>query len=91
MPAFDQTFEDTIYYSNSNNSNLSDSNPIENNTPTVVTILHFNDCYNVEPRPQEPSGGAARLVTAFKSFSHCNPLVLFSGDIMAPSISQYYI
>ena len=89
MPAFDQTFENTIYYSNSNNSIISDSNPIENISPVIVSILHFNDCYNVESRSQEPSGGAPRMVTAFKSFSHCNPLILFSGDIMAPSISQY--
>ena len=48
----------------------------------VLTILHFNDVYNVE-------GGAARMCTAFKSFSHLNPLVLFSGDLIAPSMSKY--
>ena len=88
MPAFDQTFEDTIYYNNSNNSIRSDSNPLETSCSSVVTILHFNDCYNVESRAQEPSGGAPRMVTAFNAFKDCNPIVLFGGDIISPSISE---
>lgn len=51
-------------------------------------ILHFNDCYNVESSEQEPIGGAARFVTALRTFSHLEPVVLFSGDIIAPSISM---
>ena len=56
-----------------------------------MTILHFNDCYNVEPREAEPAGGAARFCTALKSFSHLDPLILFSGDVIAPSISKVLI
>ncbi|XP_067120161.1 snake venom 5'-nucleotidase-like isoform X1 [Centruroides vittatus] len=56
----------------------------------VVTILHFNDCYNVETQQQEPVGGAARFCAAIKSFAHLNPLVLFSGDIIAPSIMSTF-
>ncbi|XP_076354101.1 mannosylglucosyl-3-phosphoglycerate phosphatase-like isoform X2 [Tachypleus tridentatus] len=56
----------------------------------VVTILHFNDCYNVEPQPQEPVGGAARFCTALKSFSDLEPMILFSGDIFAPSIMSTF-
>lgn len=56
--------------------------------PRQVHILHFNDCYNVESRSQEPVGGAARFVTALDTFQHLRPLVLFSGDIIAPSISK---
>lgn len=82
MPAFDPTFEDTVYFEDSITRSL------ETSVSSVVSILHFNDCYNVEPRSQEPSGGAARLVTAFNKYSDSNTLVLFSGDIMAPSISQ---
>ncbi|KAK7868782.1 hypothetical protein R5R35_003628 [Gryllus longicercus] len=52
----------------------------------VITILHFNDVYNVESRATEPVGGAARFCTAFKSFSHLNPLILFSGDVFSPSM-----
>jgi 5'-nucleotidase len=55
-----------------------------------VTILHYNDVYNIEPRVMEPVGGAARFCAAVKSFSHLNPLVLFSGDIFSPSMCEYY-
>lgn len=52
----------------------------------MVTILHFNDIYNVEPRDLEPVGGAARFCTALKSFDHLNPLIIFSGDVISPSV-----
>ncbi|XP_025830788.1 uncharacterized protein LOC108743363 isoform X2 [Agrilus planipennis] len=52
-----------------------------------LVILHFNDVYNVESRPNiEPVGGAARFYTAFNSFQNLNPLKLFSGDCFSPSI-----
>lgn len=51
-----------------------------------ITILHYNDVYNIEPRNTEPVGGAARFSTAIKSFAHLNPLILFSGDIFSPSM-----
>ena len=54
----------------------------------MLTILHFNDVYNIESGTEEPVGGAARFCTALKSLSHLNPLVLFSGDIFAPSFSN---
>ena len=54
----------------------------------MLTILHFNDVYNIESSTQEPVGGAARFCTALKSLSHLQPLVLFSGDIFAPSFSK---
>lgn len=56
----------------------------------MITILHFNDCYNVEAQPREPVGGAARFSYAIKSFSDENPLILFSGDIFAPSIMSTF-
>ena len=37
----------------------------------------------------EPVGGAARFLTAVKELQELNPLILFSGDIFAPSISKY--
>lgn len=50
------------------------------------SIIHFNDVYNVEPtRKTEPIGGAARFITAVKSFHHLNPIILFSGDALSPS------
>lgn len=55
-----------------------------------LVILHFNDVYNVDPRPfPEPVGGAARFCTAIKSFQHLHPLVLFSGDAFSPSMREY--
>ena len=56
----------------------------------TITLLHFNDVYNVDSRLVEPVGGAARFLTAVKTVSRdCQPLILFSGDIFAPSISEY--
>jgi 5'-nucleotidase len=55
-----------------------------------VTILHYNDVYNIESRVMEPVGGAARFCAAIKSYSHLNPLVLFSGDAFSPSMCEYY-
>ena len=54
-----------------------------------LTILHFNDVYNVESRDKpEPIGGAARMKTAFKGFSKRNPLVIFCGDALSPSMCK---
>lgn len=54
-----------------------------------LTIIHFNDIYNIEPNSaREPIGGAARFLTAVKSFQHLNPLVLFSGDAFSPSMRK---
>jgi len=55
-----------------------------------LTILHYNDVYNIESMAEtEPVGGAARFATAIKSFAHLNPLVLFSGDAFSPSMCKY--
>lgn len=58
------------------------------NEEKVLTILHFNDVYNIESVDKEPVGGASRFCTALKSFANLHPLVLFSGDIFAPSFSN---
>ena len=55
----------------------------------IMTQVHFNDVYNVESRGVEPVGGAARFLTAVRSATcDTEPLILFSGDIFAPSISK---
>jgi len=60
-----------------------------NITPSaLLTVIHFNDVYNIESRSQEPVGGAARFMTAISQLSSSNPLVLFSGDAFNPSISM---
>jgi len=56
----------------------------------TISILHFNDVYNVESREVEPVGGAARFATALKSHAEKDPLILFSGDIFAPSIMSTF-
>lgn len=54
-----------------------------------LNIIHFNDIYNVEANSaREPIGGAARFLTATKSFDNLNPLILFSGDAFSPSIRK---
>ncbi|KAK3727236.1 hypothetical protein QZH41_019303 [Actinostola sp. cb2023] len=52
----------------------------------VLTILHFNDVYNIEPREKEPIGGAARFAHKLASYRHLNPLTVFSGDVLNPSM-----
>uniref|UniRef100_A0A0G4FXX2 5'-Nucleotidase C-terminal domain-containing protein n=1 Tax=Chromera velia CCMP2878 TaxID=1169474 RepID=A0A0G4FXX2_9ALVE len=50
-----------------------------------ITIIHFNDVYNVDP-PKNGWGGAPRFVGALRSFAKRNPLILFSGDAFNPSM-----
>ena len=54
----------------------------------VITLVHFNDVYNVEEQEREPVGGAARFKTRVDSLQHLSPLVMFSGDALNPSNSQ---
>lgn len=63
--------------------------------PTRLTILHFNDVYNVEPRAKDPVGGLARFVTRIRELKEESTargeeeaVVLFSGDAFAPSITS---
>ncbi|XP_018022748.1 mannosylglucosyl-3-phosphoglycerate phosphatase isoform X2 [Hyalella azteca] len=55
-----------------------------------ISLLHFNDVYNVEEQASEPLAGAARFKTALHSFREQDPLILFSGDIFAPSIMSSF-
>ncbi|CAI8034918.1 Probable 5'-nucleotidase, partial [Geodia barretti] len=51
-----------------------------------LTIVHFNDVYEVQEREKEPVGGAARFKTAVDNVARKqNPLVVFSGDCLNPS------
>lgn len=63
--------------------------------PEVITILHFNDVYNVEPRKKEPVGGIARFVTRVRELKEeamargePTAMVLFSGDAFNPSLTS---
>lgn len=54
-----------------------------------LSIVHFNDVYEVQERGKEPVGGAARFKTRVESIRKLNPLVVFSGDCLNPSPSKY--
>eukprot|EP00927_Polykrikos_kofoidii_P027180 TRINITY_DN24012_c0_g1_i1.p1 TRINITY_DN24012_c0_g1~~TRINITY_DN24012_c0_g1_i1.p1 ORF type:complete len:1405 (-),score=295.46 TRINITY_DN24012_c0_g1_i1:80-4009(-) len=63
--------------------------------PEVLTILHFNDVYNVEPRKKEPVGGISRFVTRVaqlkaEALARGEPeaMCVFSGDAFNPSITS---
>lgn len=56
-----------------------------------LTIIHFNDVYNIEPQTDEPAGGAARFSAYVKSIHDLNPLVLFSGDALNPSLMSIFL
>lgn len=51
----------------------------------TLTIIHFNDVYNIMERGEEPVGGVARFYSALRAYDHLNPLILFSGDAFSPS------
>ena len=51
----------------------------------TISILHFNDVYNVESREIEPVGGAARLVPFFTVFHR------FTGNIKGVEILDFLV
>ncbi|XP_005099801.1 mannosylglucosyl-3-phosphoglycerate phosphatase [Aplysia californica] len=57
----------------------------------ALTILHFNDVYNIEGQKDEPQGGAARMKTYIDSQKKLDPLVLFSGDALNPSLMSIFL
>ncbi|XP_037941290.1 snake venom 5'-nucleotidase-like [Teleopsis dalmanni] len=63
----------------------------DQNNMRPLTILHFNDVYNIDSiTAVEPIGGAARFSTAIRSFADQDPLILFSGDIFSPSVLSIF-
>eukprot|EP01066_Platyproteum_vivax_P009518 Platyproteum_vivax@DN4196_c0_g1_i3.p1 len=50
-----------------------------------ITVLHFNDVYNIDEQ-SDGMGGVSRFVRALRSFWSANPLILFSGDCFNPSM-----
>ena len=52
----------------------------------TLTILHFNDVYNIEAGSRNPVGGGARFVGLLKRLqAETKSMVLFSGDAFNPS------
>ncbi|CAG5129813.1 unnamed protein product [Candidula unifasciata] len=56
----------------------------------ALTILHFNDVYNIDEQRDEPRGGAARMKSYIQSQQQFQPLVLFSGDALNPSLMSIF-
>ena len=56
-----------------------------------LTIVHFNDVYNIEEREKEPCGGAPRFKTQVDGLRELDPLVFFSGDALNPSNSKWHL
>lgn len=56
---------------------------MESQKSDSLTIIHFNDVYDIEP--ENNKGGVARFYTALQKYSDSKPLILFSGDVFSPS------
>lgn len=62
-------------------------------TAQKIDIVHFNDVYHLETfkYPNSPGvvGGASRFLTKLREIQlQRNPLILFSGDFMSPSLQS---
>ena len=62
-----------------------------------LEILHFNDVYDIEAKMTggsiatvKEAGGAARFKTAFDCYDSAEKLVVFSGDLVSPSLMSCY-
>ena len=51
-----------------------------------LNIIHFNDVYEIEPVSGGALGGAAQGSNHHREHANDNPLILFSGDALSPSI-----
>ena len=56
-------------------------------SPAVVTILHFNDVYEIEPIEAGHFGGLSRVATVLKQLkrTHAPVLSVLAGDYLSPS------
>jgi 5'-nucleotidase len=65
-------------------------------TPTgTLTVIHFNDVYELEPQSKDPIGGISRFVHAIERVrqhaAKSGPVVtLFSGDALSPSLMSTF-
>nr|CAB3242670.1 apyrase-like [Phallusia mammillata] len=66
--------------------------PLPRGVHNRLSILHFNDVYEISERTREPVGGAARFATAMTQQVNritqetgVRPLILFGGDCLNPS------
>eukprot|EP01062_Namystynia_karyoxenos_P080788 TRINITY_DN875_c0_g1_i1.p1 TRINITY_DN875_c0_g1~~TRINITY_DN875_c0_g1_i1.p1 ORF type:complete len:1923 (+),score=397.48 TRINITY_DN875_c0_g1_i1:69-5837(+) len=62
--------------------------PLRAKSARRLSIVHYNDVYHLDRvKLDEPCGGAARFLHQLDEIrGRCNPLVLFSGDFVGPSL-----
>lgn len=51
-----------------------------------LSLLHFNDVYDVQPEASEPKGGAAYFCALLNQYRKAETLTMFSGDAFSPSL-----
>ena len=51
------------------------------------SILHFNDCYNLDPVKSDPVGGVSKFTTLLHQYQNekKNSITTFGGDVFSPS------
>ena len=56
-----------------------------------LTIIHFNDVYDISEDDNEICGGVARFAAAMKNQKEVDPnaVILFSGDLWSPSRREF--
>ena len=56
-------------------------------SPAVITILHFNDVYEIEPIEAGHFGGLSRVTTVLQQLkrTHAPVLSVLAGDYLSPS------
>ena len=57
---------------------------VQEEAANELTLLHFNDVYEVQSRVREPIGGVARFIEKLRQYP--DAVTLFSGDALAPSL-----
>ena len=84
-PPATQSSASSIGIQDSQHAERASSSSPRGDATDSLSIVHFNDVYDVQERSREPVGGAARFKTAVDRLKNLNPLVVFSGDCLNPS------
>ena len=84
-PPATQSSASSIGVQDSQQAERASSSSPKGDMTDCLSIIHFNDVYDVQEREREPVGGAARFKTAVDRLKRLNPLVVFSGDCLNPS------
>ena len=67
------------------NKSLKESTTVKDLNEPIITIIHFNDAYDVQPK--SGSRGVVHFMAQLEELRQQNPnaLTLFSGDCLSPS------